>query len=68
MVTSTAAPSSLSAVSHAEHAKQAALHGFSGIVDEVGQSAANGFRIGQHRRQVRLEIALHGNAFEPAAE
>ena len=48
-----------------EHAQQAALHGLGGVVDEVGQGAADGFRIGQHRRQTRLEIALDGDAVEP---
>ena len=43
----------------AEHAQQAALHGFSGIVDEVGQRPADGLGIGQHRRQVGLKVALH---------
>ena len=53
---------------HAEHAQQAALHGLGGIVDEVGQRAANGLRIGQHQRQAGLQIALHGDAVEPAGE
>ena len=55
---STAAPSSLSGGANAEHAQQAALHGFSGVVDEVGEGAANGLGIGQDRRQAGLEIAL----------
>ena len=36
---------------HAEHAEQAALHGLGGVVDEVGQRAADGFRIGENRRK-----------------
>ena len=38
---------------NAEHAQQAALHGLGGVVDEVGQRAANGIGIGQHHGQVR---------------
>ena len=38
---------------NAEHAQQAALHGFGGIVDQVGQRAANGLGIGQHRAASR---------------
>ena len=40
-----------------EHAQQAALHGLGGVIDQVGQRAANGFRIGQHRRQPGCQIA-----------
>jgi hypothetical protein len=53
---------------NAEHAQQAALHGLGGVVDQVGQRAANGLGIGQHRRQSRLQIPLHGDAFEPAGK
>ena len=56
--TSTAAPSSLSEAANAEHAQQAALHGLGGVVDEIGEGAANGIGIGKHGRQAGFEIAL----------
>ena len=68
MAISTAAPSSLSEAVNAEHAQQAALHGFGGVVDQVGQGAADGFGIGQNRGQARLEVPLHGDAIETAGK
>ena len=52
----------------AEDAEQAALHGFSSVVDEVGQSAADGFRVGHHHWQRRLEIPLHVDSLETTGE
>ena len=51
-----------------EQAQQAALHGFSSVVDEVGEGTAQGVVIGENGGQSGLEIALHGDAFKAARE
>ncbi len=39
---------------HAEDAEQAALHGLGGVVDEVGEGAADGLGIGEDQRAGRV--------------
>jgi hypothetical protein len=51
-----------------EHAEKAALHGFRGIVDEIGERAPDGIAICHHRGKSRFEDALNGNAFETSSE
>ena len=53
---------------NAKHPQQAALHGLGRVVDQVGQRAADGFRIGQNRGQTRFQVALHRDAIKTSGE
>ena len=46
--------------------QQRVVHGLGGVVDQVGDGALDGFRIGLHLRQVRGQESLHPNSVEPA--
>ena len=51
-----------------ELAEQAVLHGFGGVVDEVGEGALEGFGVGDDEREVGGEVADDADVAEAAGE
>src|SRR6478672_841701 len=44
------------------------LHGFSGVVDQVGQRALDRFRIGHGQRQIGVQLFFHAYSVQPSVE
>ena len=51
-----------------EFAEKGFLHGFGGVVDEVGEGALERFRIGEDQRKVRGKLADHGDVRHASGE
>jgi hypothetical protein len=51
-----------------EFAKQRVLHGFGGVVDEVGDGALEGFGVGEDERKMRGELTVDADVAEAAGE
>ena len=51
-----------------ELAVERVLHGFGGVVDEVGERAAESFGVGGDEREIGREVATNANVAEAAGE